>query len=255
MTNRKKEVSDQFHQLASSIDTSYESWATKNRYDFPFLFVNVEDSKTKLCPVHQNAARYYISMLVHICQECWSYAGDIMGGEISEDSTKSNNNFIHLTSMTFIPSEVARQSFNSSRLLTYQAVAHEYASVEGTRTISDEEFSKAMLNLTSVEMEMYTSLMQHLVDNLGINSVLTQDVYLPLENRREVFKRLLANLFAQLDDIETSDSSFKLMSESLHSVSSMTSNFAFMVMAKQSPCSPPGCASHIYHFEHTKAFR
>ena len=254
MNSRKKEASEHFRQLTNAIDRSYESWATKNREFFPELFTDNVNDGNCLCPVHQQAARYYISVLLYCSQNIWSYAGDIVGGEINEDSPKSNDNFLHLSGMTFIPAEVARHSVTATRLLTYQAVAHEYASDSSTESITDEEFAKALLNMTSSELSMYPSLMQHLTTELGVNCLPIPDVYVPLSIRHEVFKRLMSNLFAKFEDIASADAGLKLMSEALQSVSMMTSNFAFSAMARQSPCSLPGCALHKYHFEHTAEF-
>lgn len=250
MNERASKVSEYFKNLSSSIDKAYLSWANSQKHQFPQLFRDIERDED-LDPTYQHAARYGLTVITHTLHEIWSYAGDIVGHDVDEEREKWNDNFLHLTSMDFLPTEIARHCISSSRLLTYQATAHEAAADDSTALISDMEFSKAMIDMFNSDGNMWNSLFMHSCEEFGLGMVLDRSIYVPLQYRRDVYKKLLATLFSSFEKIESVDSGFKLIRDVHEPLANKVSVNAFRNLAATRPCNPNGCAMHSYHYEHS----
>lgn len=250
MNDRNNKVSEYFRSLSSNIDKAYLSWANSQKAEFPQLFCYIEGEDV-LDPTYQHAARYGLTLITHTIHEIWSYAGDIVGHDVDEERGKSNDNFMHLTSMEFLPKEVARHCISSSRLLTYQATAHKSAADDSPELISDIDFSKALIDMFSTDGKMCDSLFMHASEEFGLGMVPDRSIYVPLQYRRDVYKKLLATLFSSFEKIESADSGVKLIRDVHEALANKVGVTAFRNLAATRPCNPNGCSMHSYHYEHS----
>lgn len=248
MKKRENDTKQYFINITQAIDTAYESWVKQATNEFPVLSI-IKDGEPVPNPIYRHAARYGLTIILHSLQTIWSYAADIVGSDV-DTSIKRHDNFTHLTNMSFLPSEICRHAYSSTRLLTYQATASERASDETTQSIPDVEFGKAALELFMLDSEMSASMFDHVAPVLGVNGLPTPKTYVPLEYRREVFKRVLASLFSEFEDIKTVDTGFRLMNDQHEDTITNISRSAFASLASSKPCSKGGCSMHRYYHEH-----
>ncbi|BEI26182.1 MULTISPECIES: hypothetical protein [Vibrio] len=248
MKKREQDTREYFSNITQAIDTAYEEWVKQATCEFPVLSI-LKDGKPVPNPIYRHAARYGLTVILHSIQTIWSYAADIVGADVDK-SVKRHDNFLHLTNMTFLPAEIGRHAYSASRLLTYQATASERASDMPNQPIPDNEFGTAALDLFMLDREMSASMFDYVAPKLGINGVPVEKVYVPLEYRCEVFKRVLSSLFSEFEDIKTVDTGFRLMNEQHEDIITHLSRRAFASLASTKPCSKHGCSMHRYYFEH-----
>ena len=238
---------DHFNIIATTFDQNYLDWATANATQFPVLFNN-QDNKISLNISYRQAARFGFTLINFLTQETWSLAGDLIGFEVNVSDGRSCEIFHHFTDGDQLPKEVVRHCVESAQLLSYQALAHSQEE-SSLPLVSELEFTKAIIDLFSIENEMWASMWNY--DSFGFRCEPSSNDYIPVVVRRKVFKNMLRSIICRLSDFKAVDDAVKLMSAPLLFVAINSAKNAFEFFSLSQPCiDNKGYCAHQFYHEH-----
>jgi len=212
--------------IANSFNDFYISWANNNCDKYPQLFTDRENAI--LCPAHQLASRFSFAIVTHSVLEAWSFTGSIATGlnvtSKSARSAKVTADIVkNIVGTSFFKPELIRHCYGSTRMLMYQAASKNIADViseseSGSATkkkpalVPEADFMNAMISIFSNDLEDEAFWLD-LIKQYGLETLPSEEAYIPIQHRRTVFKRLLSSLFKQLETYEHADTAFRLIAD------------------------------------------